>query len=82
MAHEVGELAASSVNRLKGDEIGEALDRICNMGVEMPQCRPCGGAEAVDPLPQQRRCEHREQEEGQQHNRGRPGKGRERNEHR
>jgi len=82
MAHEVGKLAASSVSRLKGDEIGEALDRICDMGVEMPQCRPRGGAEAVDPLPQQRRCEHREQEERQQHKRGHPGKGRERNEHR
>ena len=82
MAHEVGELAASPVDRLKHDEFGKALDRISDMGIEMPQCRPRGGAEAVNPLPQQHRGEHREQEERQQHERGRPGKGRESNEHR
>ena len=73
VAHRCHEARAPAADRLEGDEVGEALDRLGDMGAEQAQGLARLAAELVDPPAHQDGREPGVEHERQQRQGDRPG---------
>ena len=81
-AHQIHKAAPPAGNRLERDEVGEALDRLGDIGAEQPEGVARLRAEPVDPRPRHDRSETGIEDEGQQCQGDRPGDECQRQQHR
>src|SRR6516225_11212613 len=65
-AHQIHKAPPTADYRLKGDEIGKALDRLGDVGTEEPERVARLGAKMVDPRPSHDRSETGVEDEWQQ----------------
>ena len=81
-ADDVHKTPSPAGDRLKGDKVGEALDRFGNVGAQQPERVARLGAEAIDPGSRQHRRETGIEHEGQQSQGDGPGHNGKGHEHR